>query len=1365
MPSKRPGRWKRWLAISFAVVVVVLLAAVWQLPWLLGTSAGRSFIASKLSSDSMRFAIDSLDLTWSGDQAIGGLRLTDAQGREVADVSAAFKGSLWAWARGSRDFGTVTLSGDVTVYESVDSGGSVGGGGSAPSPRGGGGDLSRIVIPEGIKAALEVDSLNVKYVPLPGSDQPSMAVRDVKGSFAVDGFSPVTLRLGGATAIGATSGSFSIDASLADFVDGRGAVQADQARVSAEVKGENLPVPIVERLIGEAGRVSAVLGDVISLSVNIDGGAKGGKAELTASSPRASTKLVATVDEQRKLRITEGSASLTADQRTLTSLLSVEQLAGVSLKQQATARLHIQQFTAQLPTNGESLDLSNASFDSTLSIESVSFETGRADVSAAEIRNFAVHMLSPDPTQSITLRSIADITSYVGASEQPLVAPLMADITLLRALKADGAIARETLGLSGLVRTDGVPTSLVDALTGADGWIMDTLGPRLNAIEVVAGRETAESDATRVRLSASAQGAQMSAAVELANGRVELLPDKPIDVAMSVRPELRDRLKRLVAESKPEIDLLEAGTIRIRVTSLSTSLEEWRQASATGSVVLQGIRGTYTTEGEERPAVKVYDIDSLAVDFDTAALAELITAEIRAAVRQDGVAIDLNGHAEVAQALDAAARTTSFETMETTVPLEAITAWSPERSDVLREALGGPARLTINATQFAAGLSANVKLRSERSDLKLTYALHDNRPLFDLSGSQRATPGLVAALLGPDPVAALAEPADLTLSLSTPSQAEAGAAFNAWPLKLDASAPRAVISGIQGVPGSVTTTNVKLNANWAAGLDGAGKYTLTGEVSDGKTALAKVNSDLRYTLGGDWMQSRGRIAATEINVNAIERTLGYDTGLLTAWLGGSGGLEIGSVTDSSGELTDDLLVSARFDRASARLTGRLVDDRLMVNTPGTLAAHLDRDRLGALLNKWTGAAESKAPGMQWAAIEGSDIRATIRSLSLPLAALSGEAFDPAQLAVDADFVAPRIALKQGATDFALTDTALKVSGKSLADGLRAQLTSATRAGAAQSAGMVDLNGLVTAASSDPADRRYNVSGDLKGVPVAIVDAIAQLEGRLVAAIGPAMDMKLGVADAHANGGTVSASITTPNGTLTMPRADLRDKTLVIERANPVSAALEVTPEMSSNLLSNVNPLLYDVRKKAGPIAFNASRLVLPLDGDVSKLGGEFTLDLGQLYVPTKGILGEFLGQLKPKSDSAEPDRVETLIPPITARITNGVLQYDQFVMQSQAFEISTSGKVDLVNRKLDLLASVPLIGWKSVFADMTKIAPAFLTDIPLNVPFYLVVRGPIDKPEIKPDPKGAQRVANEFFKNIGGNLIDNALDGLFKPKK
>ncbi len=1371
--DRTPRRWKRRLAIGLAVMVLFLLAGLWQLPWLLGTAPGRAFIASKISAGSRRITIDSLDLSWSGEQAVRGLRIRDAQGREVANVSAAFRGSLWSWATGSRDFGAVVLAGNVTVYESPPAGEPKRGGGKAPST-GTPGAPADILIPEGVKAALQLDALSVTYVPLPGSGQPAMAVRDVTGALTVDGRSPATLKLAGTTEIGTSRGSFAVDASVSGFAAADGSLQTDKAKFEAEISGENLPVPIVERMIGEHGRLTALLGESVNLTINATGGMIGGKAALTAESPRFAAAFAATVDAQRRLTLTQGQATLAADQRTLEALLSAEQRAGLALTKQATATLSISRFTAQLPVADQPLDISSASLDAILSIAAASIDTGREDLTAAELRELAVQVSSDDPTKEIRIKAGGAVTSQLAGQPQPITAPVKADLALVRAFTADGAWSSETLGIAGTVRTQDVPTSLIDVLAGAEGWIVDAAGPMVARAELTAEADAGAGNATMIGAALSAPQVQASARLRMAEGRVASIEGQPIEASLTVSPAMRNRLAVLLARSSPQMQLDEGGRATLRLTSLSMSIpgesspESWKTAAIEGSLMLQNARGTYLpspAEGEEALPPRRYDIETFTADFRTASARDTIAVDVKASLRQDGVPLALRARAEVAAAFDADKRQMTVETEETTVPLEVITAWSGEQAEVVSEALGGPVVLTLNAMHFAGGVSANAKVRGERTDAQLTYAMQNERTLFELRGAQRATPALVAALLGSERVAVLAEPADLTFVLATPAQSAAGAEFNDWPLKLDASTRRAVFSGLKGVPGLLTAVNVQLDADWPAGLSSAGRYILAGELSDGLSTVAGISADASYTIGGDWMKSRGRIEIKQIDVASLERTLALESGVLTAWLGGKGALEVGSVLDAGGRLTDDLLVAAQFDRASGRIAGRIAEDRLIVNTPGTVKTRVEQARLGQLLNKWTGAIEAKDAARLWTAREDADLGATIRSISLPLAALSGEEYDPRLFSIDADVSVPRLALRQGGTDISLAETLLKISGKSLAEGMALNFKSTTQTGAGPAAGGIDLSGLVKAATFRPEDRRYSLSGTMRGVPVAIVDALARLDGQLVAAVGSSMDMQLNLAEAHRNGGTLSASITTANGTLAVPKADLRDNTLVVEAANPASASLEVTPEMSTTLLSNVNPLLYDVRKKAGPIAFNASRLVLPLDGDVSKLGGQFTLDLGQLYVPTKGILGEFLGQLKPKTDQSEPDRVETTIPPITGRINKGVLEYDKFIMQSQAFEITTSGKVDLVKRRLDLLASVPLIGWKSVFADMTKIAPAFLTDIPVNVPFYLVVRGPIDKPEIKPDPKGAQRVADEFFRGIGENLIDNVFDNIFRPRR
>ncbi len=220
---------------------------------------------------------------------------------------------------------------------------------------------------------------------------------------------------------------------------------------------------------------------------------------------------------------------------------------------------------------------------------------------------------------------------------------------------------------------------------------------------------------------------------------------------------------------------------------------------------------------------------------------------------------------------------------------------------------------------------------------------------------------------------------------------------------------------------------------------------------------------------------------------------------------------------------------------------------------------------------------------------------------------------------------------------------------------------------------------------------------------------------------------------------------------------------IINTDSPMFASLDLTPDMAHAILDKVSPMFYDIRKKNGPIKLSAQYLRLPTDGDLSKLDANLILDLGQIDMSSGGLFGDLLGTAKKQVG----DSTTATLQPIPIRIRKGVVQYQKFEIQADTFKVTTGGKINLITQQLDLTAAVPLIGWQSTFGQLTGALNNPVTD--WNIPFYLVIRGTIDNPKIKPDPKGAQRVADELFKktidDTVGNIFNQLLNNNKKKKK
>lgn len=313
----------------------------------------------------------------------------------------------------------------------------------------------------------------------------------------------------------------------------------------------------------------------------------------------------------------------------------------------------------------------------------------------------------------------------------------------------------------------------------------------------------------------------------------------------------------------------------------------------------------------------------------------------------------------------------------------------------------------------------------------------------------------------------------------------------------------------------------------------------------------------------------------------------------------------------------------------------------------------------------------------------------------------------------------------------------------------------------------------------PADPRpwriENLTGKLTNVPVPFVDILAGSSGTLTAALGSNLGAEITSDEFGPGIGSIQLDMTSRSGNLHITGAEFgsdgtlrigqpsRNATMLANQTKenyawPASVSLDITPDMSRAVLDSINPIFYDIRKKSGPILGRADYLRIPLDGNLANLDADLILDLGLIDVPSNGLFGDLLGSAK----EAVGESTSASVPPVPIRVRSGVLKYDGLVLQAEKFKVTTGGEINLVERTLNLRAAVPLIGWQSVFGQMTSALRNPVTD--WNIPFYLVITGSIDDPDIKPDPKGAQRVADELFKNTIDQTLGNIFEQILKDR-
>jgi len=303
-PSRPRRRWLRLVGAGLLVLVVLAGAAVALLPTLAGSAQGRALVESQINARIPgRVSIDAMKAAWFGGQRLEGVTLRDPEGAQVLTVAALDLPDvgIWGLARGSRDFGSASLSGvrldvvkdaagQTNLERALDAGDHAAAKdkpaspGSTPESSGGG-------LPQDLALDLSLADLAVSY------REPDRAPLGAAVSTG-----RVTLAGGGLKA------SFDSTVSVGD----------DAGQVSAELDGVPdatnpprwtgrvdavaLPLAAIDAWVQADGLLTAALGDAAGFTVSPDAG---GAVQLYADTAAGTGGVLKLIDDGVTLRLAE----------------------------------------------------------------------------------------------------------------------------------------------------------------------------------------------------------------------------------------------------------------------------------------------------------------------------------------------------------------------------------------------------------------------------------------------------------------------------------------------------------------------------------------------------------------------------------------------------------------------------------------------------------------------------------------------------------------------------------------------------------------------------------------------------------------------------------------------------------------------------------------------------------------------------------------------------------------------------------------------------------------------------------------------------------------------------------------------------
>ena len=277
---KRRGR---KLLIALGLLLVLLVVGVLALP-IIGGAVAPGIIASRGSAAiAGRVEVDSVGLSWTGTQRVRGVRLYDPEGVLVAELDVSAGAGLLALAGGSRDLGTIELSGVIkadrneagqprfmnAIASSAPAPTGAGGTGSS----GGSGGAGSASLPDSLAAKLNITQLRVEE----GSD----TLMTLTGEASVATGQPITLALRPAFS---GQGTGMVDATITGLIGADGVIDVNAANVQAKANFADVPTSLAQAFNPSETDLVALLGDRFSADLLANGSLETMDASLSMAS-------------------------------------------------------------------------------------------------------------------------------------------------------------------------------------------------------------------------------------------------------------------------------------------------------------------------------------------------------------------------------------------------------------------------------------------------------------------------------------------------------------------------------------------------------------------------------------------------------------------------------------------------------------------------------------------------------------------------------------------------------------------------------------------------------------------------------------------------------------------------------------------------------------------------------------------------------------------------------------------------------------------------------------------------------------------------------------------------------------------------
>ncbi len=1272
--TKKP-RWGRRIILIVVLIVGLLMTAVALAPTLVSAGVGKSSIVGVINENINGTAdYARLNVSWFGSQSIENLTIIDTSGTKVVDISARAETSLISLLSGL-DRLAVSIKGSInaTLEEDgstnlTDLAATPGGPPAAKQQS----TSSDALLPGGMAVVLDVQGLNVS---VEVADGPKVEINDLQGKAAIEPGNAITADFTAGTLYREQPGQFKLSARSKGAIDRQGRLNLSGASLTVDVSLQNVKAP--------AGPVSV---DVKSLTIGVQSNDVTQDIDLSIlGSGMIDGSEPSTIDgaiKASKLLKSDGSVDFdigkmtgTLQARALPTAVAQPFLKDTSLilsrdlgptididanfgsgeEKVVTLKASAQQLTAEMAAEinaaTRAVEGSKLAISANVQPETLRAIAGIGAESPTTVQvncsGFTVPPMNSDGSLEISKAggtvqiTIPGRTQLLNEDGKPLAelgdvsididAPTLAQTIVVKASAGlEGGHVKIDQSVANLFNDGGLVAEGQIELSGVSG---DRLGRFLPDQEELIAQLVSQPLEFRATTGLAPNG-DLNAAINADTGRLKLSLNATRheqQIKLTDAKASAELVPELVAtlQTEESIKLGHAATVTVQIPEWSVLESKLREGNLTGSPIQLSYQSTPIQIVKAPGVASPVTIEGLAGDLNLA-------LDDKTNVKTTGAArvLDNSGTAATELKYDASAiRTASSAEMTidalvtaNDINLAAIESILGRAAGELQNLLGSTGKLTLGvSTPKPSAYAANATVEFPQMKGEI-LAKADDREIT-------ATTKDLVLILPPDAANRWLAPADGSKGWTTTST------VTVRPQIAALSVPRAIASG-------ESLDSSKINVDASIDVE----------------PLTLVSAD-QLNIGVQRLQASAKCS---------DLSKGVDLSLNLA--ASSPDIEARDVR-LSGKLTDLVGPDSNFAIGSAT-----------ADLKGSGAVTLRKSALEKLLNP-SPSSGPVDPASRVAVDSDLTLTPDIRSLRLPFSLASSETVEASKVNVNLGLTGSPLQLNYAdGSSLGVRDLAMNISCPDLRQGVDFSLTSnATASGA--SAGMIEIRGglreLVTADSKWSQSATLDLDGKVQNVPTALADQAQNLNGLLIAALGPTMNATAKAQALSKTGGMLAMDFRSQNGFVAAPVISAHDDALWIEGEHAITGELAVTKPLREQLLYKINPILADIRQTDHPIKLLVRNASVPLDGNPGRFNGQIVIDVGPVQFDAGSTTLQLLELFKQSNKST----IDGLIDPLTINIASGHVTYDNFAVHigkksggNWAADLKFAGDINLASK-------------------------------------------------------------------------------------